>query len=135
MDDQLRVRLLAYRLWEVEGRPDGQAERHWEMASRLVAAERVTDVPPEPVTRKPPEKTEQSAEVPPTVKSTRRKSSTSTEKSKSASKTKAASRPRKAPAKATAKTETSDTSDTSSETTPADDSSTTSRTRRKSNRA
>ncbi|MCM2971756.1 DUF2934 domain-containing protein [Larsenimonas suaedae] len=128
MDDQLRVRLLAYRLWEVEGRPDGQAERHWEMASRLVAAERVTDVPPEPVTRKPPEKTEQSAEVPPTVKSTRRKSSTTADKPKSTSKTKATARPRKAAAKA-------DTSDTSSETTPSDDSSTASRTRRKSNRA
>ncbi|GHC29533.1 hypothetical protein GCM10010082_24140 [Kushneria pakistanensis] len=44
-DDQLRIRLLAYRLWEAEDCPEGQAERHWNMACRLVAAERITDVP------------------------------------------------------------------------------------------
>ncbi|MCM2130252.1 DUF2934 domain-containing protein [Larsenimonas rhizosphaerae] len=46
-DDQLRIRLLAYRIWESEGCPDGQSERHWQMASRLVAAERITDLPKE----------------------------------------------------------------------------------------
>lgn len=34
-----RVRMLAYRLWESEGRPDGQEARHWEMAERIVEAE------------------------------------------------------------------------------------------------
>jgi len=34
-----RVRMLAYRIWESEGRPDGQEERHWEMAERIVEAE------------------------------------------------------------------------------------------------
>lgn len=46
-DDQLRTRLLAYRIWEAEGCPEGQAERHWHLACRLVAAERITDVAPE----------------------------------------------------------------------------------------
>lgn len=34
-----RVRMLAYRLWESEGRPEGQEARHWEMAERIVEAE------------------------------------------------------------------------------------------------
>lgn len=46
-DDQLRTRLLAYRIWEAEGCPDGQEARHWHLACRLVAAERITDVPQE----------------------------------------------------------------------------------------
>lgn len=39
-DDELRVRQLAYRIWESEGRPEGQEQRHWEMAQKIVAAER-----------------------------------------------------------------------------------------------
>lgn len=39
-DDELRVRQLAYRIWESEGRPEGQEQRHWEMALKIVAAER-----------------------------------------------------------------------------------------------
>ena len=38
-DDELRVRQLAYRIWESEGRPDGQQRRHWDMALKIVAAE------------------------------------------------------------------------------------------------
>lgn len=34
-----RVRELAQLVWEAEGRPDGQQERHWLMAERLVAAQ------------------------------------------------------------------------------------------------
>lgn len=34
-----RIRMLAYRIWESEGRPDGQEARHWEMAERIVEAE------------------------------------------------------------------------------------------------
>ncbi|WP_245392631.1 DUF2934 domain-containing protein [Salinicola halimionae] len=34
-----RVRMLAYRLWESEGRPEDQEARHWEMAERIVEAE------------------------------------------------------------------------------------------------
>ncbi|MEC8916458.1 MAG: DUF2934 domain-containing protein [Pseudomonadota bacterium] len=34
-----RVRMLAYRIWESEGRPEDQEARHWEMAERIVEAE------------------------------------------------------------------------------------------------
>ena len=34
-----RVEQLAREIWEAEGRPDGQAERHWGMAERLADAE------------------------------------------------------------------------------------------------
>ena len=30
-----RIRETAYHLWERDGRPAGQAERHWEMARRM----------------------------------------------------------------------------------------------------
>ena len=42
MDEQCkleRTRELARQIWEAEGRPDDQAERHWLMAELLVAAE------------------------------------------------------------------------------------------------
>ncbi|GHE42151.1 DUF2934 domain-containing protein [Vulcaniibacterium thermophilum] len=38
-DREARIRALAQRIWEVEGRPEGQALRHWTMAERLVEAE------------------------------------------------------------------------------------------------
>jgi hypothetical protein len=34
-----RVRELAYQIWETEGRPEGQATRHWELACKLAEAE------------------------------------------------------------------------------------------------
>ena len=40
MDDhERRVRERAYRIWEEEGRPNGRADTHWEMARELVAIE------------------------------------------------------------------------------------------------
>jgi hypothetical protein len=42
MDDserEARIRERAYRLWLEEGRPEGRAEAHWDMASELVAIE------------------------------------------------------------------------------------------------
>ncbi len=33
-----RIAELAHRIWETEGRPDGQAQRHWAMAERLIEA-------------------------------------------------------------------------------------------------
>jgi len=36
---EARIRQLAAEIWEAEGRPDGQALRHWGMAERLVDAE------------------------------------------------------------------------------------------------
>jgi hypothetical protein len=36
MDNQeQRIRETAYRLWEQDGRPVGQAERHWDLAQKL----------------------------------------------------------------------------------------------------
>lgn len=34
-----RVREFAYQIWESEGKPDGQADRHWEMAWKLAEAQ------------------------------------------------------------------------------------------------
>jgi len=42
MDDRqrdARVRERAYRMWLEEGRPEGRADAHWDMASELVAIE------------------------------------------------------------------------------------------------
>ena len=38
-DRNLRIRERAYRLWEAEGRPEGRAGAHWDMAEQLIAAE------------------------------------------------------------------------------------------------
>jgi hypothetical protein len=44
-----RIRQMAHRIWESEGRPHGQDERHWHMARRLVEAnERSPDEDREP---------------------------------------------------------------------------------------
>lgn len=40
---QQRTEQLARQIWEAEGRPEGQHERHWYMAERLVAAEEAVD--------------------------------------------------------------------------------------------
>ncbi len=40
------IRQAAYLLWENEGRPDGQAERHWELALTLA--------PPAPAKKRAP---------------------------------------------------------------------------------
>ncbi|AHL75668.1 hypothetical protein CH92_11345 [Stutzerimonas stutzeri] len=37
--DEKRIREFAYDIWVSEGRPDGQDERHWQMACKLVEAE------------------------------------------------------------------------------------------------
>ncbi|MGP6270298.1 DUF2934 domain-containing protein, partial [Pseudomonas paraeruginosa] len=37
--DEKRIREFAYQIWESEGRPEGQAERHWAMARQLAEAE------------------------------------------------------------------------------------------------
>lgn len=34
-----RIEMLAHQIWEAEGRPDDQQQRHWHMAERLVQAE------------------------------------------------------------------------------------------------
>lgn len=35
-----RIRELAHQLWEESGRPAGEAERHWQKAQQIIAAER-----------------------------------------------------------------------------------------------
>lgn len=36
---QRKISETAHRIWESEGRPSGQALRHWQMAEKLVVAE------------------------------------------------------------------------------------------------
>jgi hypothetical protein len=38
-DREERIRRKAHQIWEEQGRPAGQAEAHWDMASELVAIE------------------------------------------------------------------------------------------------
>ena len=38
-DPAERVRMLAHRIWEEEGRPDGRADAHWLKAEELVKTE------------------------------------------------------------------------------------------------
>src|SRR5690554_905744 len=38
--DEERIRNLAHKIWESEGRPEGQQQRHWDMALKIVIAER-----------------------------------------------------------------------------------------------
>ena len=42
-DRDERIRELAHRIWESEGRPPGQQIRHWQMATRLIEASERAD--------------------------------------------------------------------------------------------
>lgn len=44
--DDKRVREFAYQIWESEGKPEGQGERHWEMARKLAEAEALAPTKP-----------------------------------------------------------------------------------------
>jgi hypothetical protein len=37
-DRERRIREMAHRIWEDEGRPQGQDKRHWDMAETLIGA-------------------------------------------------------------------------------------------------
>ncbi|MBA1200634.1 DUF2934 domain-containing protein [Pseudomonas capeferrum] len=37
--DDKRIREFAYQIWESEGKPEGEEERHWDMARKLAEAE------------------------------------------------------------------------------------------------
>jgi len=54
-DKERRVREVAHQIWEDEGRPADQAERHWEMAQRIVEATGPEDSEPTPVPGADPE--------------------------------------------------------------------------------
>ncbi|MDR0181908.1 DUF2934 domain-containing protein [Lysobacter arvi] len=55
-----RIEQLAREIWESEGRPEGQALRHWNMAERLVEAE----APDADDTRDAPHSTEHTSRRP-----------------------------------------------------------------------
>lgn len=58
MDDhEQRVRERAFKIWQEQGCPDGQAEAHWEMARELVAIEQNQDLTLVPVARDPEDPT------------------------------------------------------------------------------
>tara|TARA_R100000656_G_scaffold87138_1_gene63296 strand:- start:501 stop:704 length:204 start_codon:yes stop_codon:yes gene_type:complete len=40
MQNSQEIRELAYYLWISEGKPDGQANKHWQMAIKLAAEQR-----------------------------------------------------------------------------------------------
>ncbi|WP_462402748.1 DUF2934 domain-containing protein [Pseudomonas sp. Marseille-QA0332] len=48
-----RIRVFAYQIWESEGKPEGQEERHWDMARKLAEAESLAPkaTPRKPATR------------------------------------------------------------------------------------
>ena len=46
MDNLAKVSELAYQIWEVEGKPDGEASRHWKMACELAESEIEGYIPP-----------------------------------------------------------------------------------------
>ena len=48
--EEKRIRELAYQIWQSEGCPHGEEERHWEMARKLVEAEKGAPVA-KPATR------------------------------------------------------------------------------------
>lgn len=48
-----RIREFAYQIWESEGKPHGQAKRHWEMATKLVEAEQTPGKTPAKRVSKP----------------------------------------------------------------------------------
>ncbi|WGK62678.1 DUF2934 domain-containing protein [Halopseudomonas sp. SMJS2] len=63
-NDEQRIRELAYQIWESEGKPEGQTDRHWEMACKLLQSEQQGELQPKPAkTRKPRSKA--AAQLPP----------------------------------------------------------------------
>ncbi|SDS56105.1 Protein of unknown function [Halopseudomonas litoralis] len=63
-NDEQRIRELAHQIWESEGKPEGQSERHWQMACKLLQSEQQGDLQPSPAkTRKPRKKA--ASELPP----------------------------------------------------------------------
>ncbi|WP_353232190.1 DUF2934 domain-containing protein [Pseudomonas helleri] len=44
-NNEKRIREFAYQIWESEGQPQGEQERHWEMAHKLAQAEALAPTP------------------------------------------------------------------------------------------
>jgi hypothetical protein len=51
-NEEQRIREFAYQIWQAEGQPDGQSERHWQMARKLAESEVQQERPPSPPARK-----------------------------------------------------------------------------------
>ncbi|AOE60428.1 DUF2934 domain-containing protein [Pseudomonas corrugata] len=51
--DDKRIREFAYQIWESEGKPTGQEERHWDMARKLAEAEALAPSKPPKAASKP----------------------------------------------------------------------------------
>ena len=47
--EEQRIREFAYQIWQSEGCPEGEDERHWAMARKLVEAHGSLDLPPRTV--------------------------------------------------------------------------------------
>ena len=45
-EKEQRIREIAHRLWEEEGQPADQAERHWQMAVKIVEEEEAAHAHP-----------------------------------------------------------------------------------------
>ncbi|UMZ09269.1 DUF2934 domain-containing protein [Pseudomonas sp. MPFS] len=52
--DDKRIREFAYQIWESEGKPQGQEQRHWEMACKLAEAEALAPAKPPKATQSKP---------------------------------------------------------------------------------
>lgn len=61
-NDEERIRRKAYELWEAEGRPENQGDRHWVMAREIIALE-----DSEETTRIPVERTRAGEDVEPAI--------------------------------------------------------------------
>jgi len=70
MDEQQRIREIAYRAWEDEGRPEGQAHRHW------ITAEQQMSKDPQR-TQPAPESDESAERAPVAIRTVRGKSGSS----------------------------------------------------------
>lgn len=61
-NDEKRIRELAHQIWESEGKPEGQNERHWQMACKLLQNE--TDLQPSPTKAPNPRTRKAASELP-----------------------------------------------------------------------
>lgn len=53
-DNETRLREIAYLIWEEEGRPPGQADRHWRMAESAIRQEEAEQIQRKIVEGEPP---------------------------------------------------------------------------------
>lgn len=77
LDLELQKQLIAYQLWEEDGRPEGRAEEHWDKACLVVMSLADGEVGPSPVWLKQHNSLEESAaETLPMVESLTKRNAT-----------------------------------------------------------